>query len=539
EKQYAGNIFEVVDVFSLDREILQSDNLADFQKNSNTRDKLYYMFVFNNGEALQTTGLLMWTNLYPEDIAFACTMIDPEHQYSHDLQEVEDLLLRKHMAFRLIEKNANLPQVQFRGFEVLYCWSIHDMNPQQSALMDKIPGLVQSSRSGDFVEYKIGDLPDNFVETAIDEIDEAEEYLEKFRLEKDSFFLDPRVIVNKKTQEIFFESFIQVGYELIRTLVEQVFLVKPAVKFITAYEPLVLTEECLYEDMDYVSFSMTELYAPYIPFFKTPWERFTREIDKHKKTADYKEDTGADGGSDESLDVFNAFLKKLTDSYNMGYDLNVEKVASKLGLSMEDVRPILQLMDKQSQRYAPPEEVSAIAAEYPLERVEKLPPVIRETMFDSLDGSELFTVAAADDENVSANIYNLFEQLGGQSAMKLIGDADFDEFLEDLFFDYFDQKIAYLIMNVFFYELLEYKGEWVTVRAYAASIYEQFYDTLASGYDSPEDFLSDFSKFVFRKICPAGLCEVKARPAKEQKIKGTYKIKTTLLFDKLIRFKTR
>ncbi len=103
-----------------------------------------------------------------------------------------------------------------------------------------------------------------------------------------------------------------------------------------------------------------------------------------------------------------------------------------------------------------------------------------------------------------------------------------------MFDDAFDEDIAFIVMNSFFWILYYNGSNWLPVRSYAIEMLKLFPQDILMQYPLPEDFIETFSRFTKRILATRGICSLKARPTAEEVKKGTYAIKGTEAFGHLL-----
>jgi len=127
-----------------------------------------------------------------------------------------------------------------------------------------------------------------------------------------------------------------------------------------------------------------------------------------------------------------------------------------------------------------------------------------------------------------------FTILTGGAFSEVITKGGLISFVEGMFDDNFDEDIAFILMNAFFW-ILYYNGNtWLPVRSYAIEMLSLFPKAILKQYPRAEDFIEAFSRFTKRILASRGICSLKARPTAEEVKKGTYTIKATDAFGYLL-----
>ncbi len=111
--------------------------------------------------------------------------------------------------------------------------------------------------------------------------------------------------------------------------------------------------------------------------------------------------------------------------------------------------------------------------------------------------------------------------------------ADIDDlidFIEDLFFDCFDEDLAYPVMNSLFHILIRQKDQWHPARTFALEVYKILYQEV----EDRDEFITSLVKFIYRKLCTNGMCEVPRRPKGDERITGTVPVRGTPFLRKFL-----
>lgn len=86
-----------------------------------------------------------------------------------------------------------------------------------------------------------------------------------------------------------------------------------------------------------------------------------------------------------------------------------------------------------------------------------------------------------------------------------------------------------MIMHAFLYMLNLYGNEWHEVRSYALELIRGFSTFIIPGGEAYEEFIREFSNFVYRRLCRHGLTMINARVKAAERAKGLFTIKRTEL----------
>ncbi|MBI9096472.1 MAG: hypothetical protein JEY71_16540 [Sphaerochaeta sp.] len=108
------------------------------------------------------------------------------------------------------------------------------------------------------------------------------------------------------------------------------------------------------------------------------------------------------------------------------------------------------------------------------------------------------------------------------------------QFVENLFDDNFDEDIAFILMNAFFWIFYYKRDTWAPVRSYAIEMLKLFPEAILKQYPIPEDFIQAFSTFTKNILSKRGICSLKTSPTPYEVKKGTYAIRSTDAFQYLL-----
>ena len=149
--------------------------------------------------------------------------------------------------------------------------------------------------------------------------------------------------------------------------------------------------------------------------------------------------------------------------------------------------------------------------------------------FDSdLEDSKMFEVFE------DSKTENQFTKITGGACRKVINEYGHITFVEDMFYDNFDEDIAFTVMNAFFWIFYHMGNKWLPVRSYAIGILSLFPQAILKQYPLPEDFIEAFSRFTKEILSNGGICSMKVRLTPTQVKQGTYMIKATDAFAYLL-----
>ncbi len=214
-----------------------------------------------------------------------------------------------------------------------------------------------------------------------------------------------------------------------------------------------------------------------------------------------------------------------------GVPFSKEAFCKKTGFSMEEVEQSIQdLLDQQ-------EKVEHLEYSYEVPLTDKelelsgwpLPPDEIKLLFDAeLEESEVFEVFG------DSKTEDQFKRVTKGSLTKKINIYGHITFVEDMFYDHFDEDISCILMNSFFW-IFYHKGyQWLPIRSYAIEMLKLFPQAILKQYHQSEHFIVAFSNFTKDILAPGGICCLQRRPTPWEVKNGLYTIKATDAFHYLL-----
>ncbi|MDY0290633.1 MAG: hypothetical protein RBR15_17565 [Sphaerochaeta sp.] len=154
-----------------------------------------------------------------------------------------------------------------------------------------------------------------------------------------------------------------------------------------------------------------------------------------------------------------------------------------------------------------------------------LPSASTKFAFDSpLEDSPIFALSA------TIKTLELFSTITGGSSDKEIQEYGLPGCIEGIFEESFDEDIAYILMNAFFW-ILFYNGDrWLSVRSYTIEMLKLFPYPIQSTFHQSDWFIEKFSLFTRRRLATRGICSLQRRPTPWEVKNGLYSIKATGAF---------
>ena len=231
-----------------------------------------------------------------------------------------------------------------------------------------------------------------------------------------------------------------------------------------------------------------------------------------------------------SLTVHLALALQKARSENI--PLDKEAFCENHGFAMEDVEVALEQMlatmekvDRERQSY----ETSLEDKKYELTGW-RLPPEEMKLHFQSdLEETAIFEVFD------TPKTVEQFSKITGGSSDDELRKYGIVDFVENLFHDTFDEDVAFIIMNAFFW-ILSYNGDrWLPVRSYAIEMLKLFPNAIKQNFFEDTIFIEEFSSFTKKRLATRGICSLKARPTSEEVKNGLFVIKATDAFYSLLK----
>lgn len=221
-------------------------------------------------------------------------------------------------------------------------------------------------------------------------------------------------------------------------------------------------------------------------------------------------------------------IKTLQKDVNSGRSVDSDETKQHIAAITEDLKIQTQRLKdldflRETPFEVPPEDMRFALEGYPIPL-----PILRFHFDTDLHASSMFTVFT--DEETQ----DQFTMITGGAFADEILQYGHIGFVETMFSDNFDDDIAFIVMNAFFW-VLHFKGDtWLPVRSYAIEMLKLFPKAILEQYPIPEDFIEAFSRFTKKILSSRGICSLKARPAPDEVKKGLYPIKATGAFKHLL-----
>ena len=221
-------------------------------------------------------------------------------------------------------------------------------------------------------------------------------------------------------------------------------------------------------------------------------------------------------------------LKVIQKALNSGEPVDTDAIAQRLEAIAEEQRAQKERLKdfdvlRETPFEVPPEDKEFVLQGYPI------PSPYSKFLYETdLHISSMFTVF--DDEETQ----ELFITMTGGAFDEEITEHGHVRFVETMFSDTFDDDIAFIVMNAFFWVLHFKGGTWLPVRSYAIEMLKLFPMAILEQYPIPESFIEAFSRFTRKILSSRGICSLKARPTSEEVKRGLYAIKATDAFKSLL-----
>ncbi len=214
---------------------------------------------------------------------------------------------------------------------------------------------------------------------------------------------------------------------------------------------------------------------------------------------------------------------------NTGKLFGAQAYSKKSGMLLKNVENIIESLQNTFANTISTYKVEPGDTQYELSGWPVPPPTRRQLFADSIVGSDLF------DFDEGPNTLSAFDALTGGQYKQEIFAVGLQEFLEEIFFDYFqDYAFTCMLENSFCWILFHKGREWLPVRSYAIEILKLFPNPIGKAYPDAESFIEDFSIFTKKLLCSRGICSLKARPKAAEVTTGLYLIKGSDAFYSLV-----
>jgi len=463
--------------------LLYSPGVAGMQKSGGSRDKHYLTLMLPNGECLQTAGVIRYNSLTRSDFNFYRNLFEP---YGN----LDSVINTYYPKFFMLDEISTMPTVAHRGNLVLYTWQEFTLKDFDIALLG---GEWAITEEGNQISYSLSKPDTHMMEVPHGELLEVDFPAMSFTLYRDT-----------STGSMAINTTALASYSIIASLLTRAYpdLVLPKTPKVAI--SMALSSLLLRMDLD------------------LPWSKFKTIRDSEKEP----KDKGPDG---EQMAQINKLLQAYMLAQNTGKPFDAKAYSKKSGMLLANVENIIESLQKTFAKTMTTYEVGPEDRQYELSGWPVPPPIKRQLFADSIVGSELFNF----DEG--PNTLSAFDALTGGVYKKEIFEVGLQEFLEELFFDYFQEYDLVCTLENAFCWILFYKGrEWLPVRSYAIEMLKLFSNPIGKVYPDAETFIEAFSQFTRKILSTRGICSLKARPKQDEVTTGLYLIKGSDAFYSLV-----
>jgi hypothetical protein len=372
-KTFSDDMFEIHDLVTKEHHLLLSPALRTMQKRGESRNVTYLALLLDNGECLQTAGMLHYNHLVGDDIAYFARTVDAAQFTDGGL----DAVLHSHpQALYVLDQLSNIPAIQNNQSEM----RLHTAEVKTvSYTFD--PAYWDTDKRGDVACYILREASSAMQQ----KLGSSPVWQELGMANLRVFKLRDRWMLAAFSKEAFHVLVSLMGF------------------------PSLQTQQAV--NLALVFFLEKEGY-------RAPWFPITFVPEKpQEEPADMKS--------------LNAFMQEFQQAYNTGKTFDVERAAAKHGIGVETARQIMESLQKTVQKrdfVVPEQEKVYERADWPVP-----PPSLRRSFSNDLYESGLFFIQESDaiENTFNALSGNLFvkevEQLG------IIGFME--ETFEDVFED--------------------------------------------------------------------------------------------------------
>ena len=483
KEKLEGDFLTIIDQMTGMEHLLYSPGVAGMQKSGESRDKHYLTLMLPNGECLQTAGIIRYNSLSGEDFTFYRDLFEPQGN-------LDSVINRYYSKFFMLDEISTLPIIMHRGNQVLYTWQEFTLKDFDITLLG---GQWITSEEGTLVSYSLGEADEYMMEVPHGDLLESDYPAMAFTLYRDT-----------STGSMGINTTALASYAIAASLLTR------------AYPDIVLAKE------PKVAISMA-LYTLLLRMdLDLPWSKF-------KALMDIGREPKGKGPESKEMSQINKLLQEYMLAQNTGKSFDAMAYSKKSGMALKDVQGIIASLESTFAKTMPTFEVPPEDTEYELSGWPVPPPIRRQLFADSIVGSELFNF----DEG--PNTLTAFDALTGGLYKKEIFEVGLLEFLEELFFDYFQEyDLVCTLENTFCWILFHTGREWLPVRSYAIEMLKLFPHPILDAYPDAEAFIEAFSQFTRRILCTRGICSLKARPKAAEVTTGMYLIKGSDAFYSLV-----
>ncbi|MBI9096048.1 MAG: hypothetical protein JEY71_14360 [Sphaerochaeta sp.] len=481
KEKLKDDFLTIIDLLSGEEHLLYSKGISGMQKSSGSRGKHYLCLMLDNGECLQTAGILRYNALPVSDFMFYCALFEPE-------ASLTEVINTHYSQFFLLDEISTLPTVMHRGNKVLYTWQPFTLDSFESA---DLGGEWTIKEKGNLTSYSLEEPDESMREVPKGELLFTDFPATSFTLYRDT-----------STGAMAINTTALASYTIIASLLTR------------SYPDLVLPEE------PEVAISMALFSLLSRMDVDLPWSTFKTFMNLEEK---------AKSPETPEMEKMNKLLQAYMQAQNSGKSFDAKAFSKQSGLALDIVEGLIESLQNTFAKNMPSYEVPPIDKGFELTGLPIPPPVTKRLFSDSMGEAGIFKL----DEG--PNTLAAFETLtGGLYKQEIFAEGLLD-FIEDLFIEICDSyDLACMLENSFFW-ILFYKGrDWLPVRSYAIEMLKLMPGIILQKYDEPEAFIEAFSVFTKKLLCTRGICSLKARPKAEEVKRGTYAIKGSVAFYSLV-----
>lgn len=279
----------VINHINNEKLLLKSESVSNLKRKG---ANLFFSLFFYNGKCYQTYGTIHhYKSILPSDFEYFVKLFHKDYKAGNDYSLIIE---NNPVLFYLLDISSNIPTIVSRDNEIgMYgsIWECDPIDPNEfvnECIIDKIKNIYQFS-------IKEWDIPPHFA----------------------------KFYFNENTSEMFLHASTLKGYKKIIDVLNKVFDLD--------YEP-----EWQVSMNAYVSIErITNRIFPSLRYAKAFG---LKELEEEKK----------DQNKDSKLTVINNMIREMTDAYNNGLNYNLEELADKYGISIEDAKNVEKLINRKS-----------------------------------------------------------------------------------------------------------------------------------------------------------------------------------------------
>lgn len=472
QERICKDFFVIEDRLTGDTYRLYSPGLQTMQEERESRNLQYFSLMMDNGQCLQTSGMIHYTIYTSSDVIFLCNTLD---KATFSTSGFTSLLIKHPMAMFFLDFQASFDALSHKGqaFEV-YCTTVDTLR------YTFYPEYWKVDNRGKVASYVL-EHPSDAMRSAFPD----EEFW------SDIAFTGMRVFKLEKQWMVMAMN--RYAFEALMAVLD---LPLPE-----GLQPVALSLVLRMEKH--------QLRMPWAPF-----SLINNDMQAQKE--------------EPSIDMsgFNVFFEKYSNAYNNGTPFDSALEAKKLGIDEDVAKDIIeQLQKKHANREF---QVSEADAQYRIDGWPVPSPAKRSKFGNGILSSNLFLCLDTDETD------SAFNALSGNQWRDAIEELGFFVFLQESFGDvFYDDNDGFFVLNSFLWIILHLREQKVLVRSIALEIFCLF--PYLNEFYELDSFVEIFSEKVYSLFCRTSLCSIASRVKREERKRGMYTVQASSFLQSIIR----